>query len=359
MWPMPMAELNSNKCALRLPQLTVYAKILCLLMVVMIAGATPGNVYLQSACSSKFVRTAKNGTVSADDNGQSGPPQTYVIEPFLLKQSNFTIGVAIRRNETNMYLCFDKNWKIRGMKIKNNTIANRPRCHFSESLKRGYFRYQSVISQTKYLGFVGSGKPINYKQKRHIDEKCYNFQRSNASDFFESNSSSSNNTSKGTGSAKAAPHPHRHKHGMGDQKRARGGKFNSHRTQNLADQGASPSQLPPSSTTGQNGRQLRPFLLASVPSHRAAASTPSMSNDVHTTTQKPTKVASTKKQVKPSKRHGKTNKQKLILNGSSNTSSSGGSSSNNSSNRHPHRHHHDNRNSKLGYGRTTPTASSF
>lgn len=41
--------------------------------------------------------------------------ETYVIEPFLLKQSNFTIGVAIRRNETNMYLCFDKNWKIRGM----------------------------------------------------------------------------------------------------------------------------------------------------------------------------------------------------------------------------------------------------
>lgn len=43
----------------------------------MIAGATPGNVYLQSACSSKFVRIAKNGTVSADDNGQSGPPRKY------------------------------------------------------------------------------------------------------------------------------------------------------------------------------------------------------------------------------------------------------------------------------------------
>nr|XP_019541181.2 uncharacterized protein LOC109411974 isoform X2 [Aedes albopictus] len=354
-----------------LPQLTVYAKILCLLMVVMIAGATPGNVYLQSACSSKFVRIAKNGTVSADDNGQSGPPQTYVIEPFLLKQRNFSIGVAIRRNETNMYLCFDKNWKIRGMKIKNNTIANRPRCHFSESLKRGYFRYQSVISQTKYLGFVGSGKPINYKQKRHIDEKCYNFQRSNASDFFESNGSSSTNSSsssnKSTGSTKA-PHPHRHKHGMGDQKRARGGKFNLHRSQNLADQGASaPSQLPPSST-GNSGRLARPFLLPSVPSHRevataVATSTPPMSNDVHTTTQKPTKVASTKKQVKPSKRHGKTNKQKLILNGSSNTSSSGGGSSsssiNSSTSRHHHRHQHDNRNSKLGFGRTTPTASSF
>ncbi|XP_062559858.1 uncharacterized protein LOC134224504 isoform X2 [Armigeres subalbatus] len=342
-----------------LPQLTVYAKILCLLMVVMIAGATPGNVYLQSACSSKFVRIAKNGTVSADDNGQSGPPQTYVIEPFLLKQSNFTIGVAIRRNETNMYLCFDKNWKIRGMKIKNNTIANRPRCHFSESLKRGYFRYQSVISQTKYLGFVGSGKPINYKVKRHIDEKCYNFQRSNASDFFESNNnSSSSSNSRSTSPAKAA-HPHRHKHGMGDQKRTRGGKFNSHRSQNLADQGASPSQLPPSSM-GNNGRLPRPLLLASVPSYRVAVATPPMSNDVHTTTYKPTKVASTKKQVKPSKRHGKTNKQKLILNGSSNTSSSGGSSSDNSSSsRHPHRHLHAKRNSKLGYGRTTPNASSF
>ncbi|XP_065090789.1 vitellogenin-2-like, partial [Ochlerotatus camptorhynchus] len=272
--------------------------------------------------------------------------ETFTIEVFQLEKRNFTIGVAIRCEETDMYLCFDKNWKIKGMKNKNN-IANRPRCHFYESLKRGYFRYQSVMNQTKYLGFVGSGKPINYKAKRHIDEKCYNFQRTNASAlpsvfFGYNNSSRSASTTK-------SPHPHRHKHGMSDQKRTRG-KFNSHRTQNLADQGASSSQLPPSTNNVERPTRL---ITSSVPSYRVAAVT-QMSNDVHTTTQKPSKVASTKKQVKPSKRHGKTNRQKLSLYGSSNSTSSSSSST-----RQHHRHHHDNRNSKLGSGRTMPTASSF
>lgn len=44
----------------------------------MIAGATPEYIFLQSACSSKFVRiVTKNGTVFADDNGQSGRPRKY------------------------------------------------------------------------------------------------------------------------------------------------------------------------------------------------------------------------------------------------------------------------------------------
>ncbi|XP_058462065.1 uncharacterized protein LOC131437037 [Malaya genurostris] len=322
-----------------LPQLTVYAKILCLLMVVMIAGATPEYMYLQSACSSKFVRiVAKNGTVYADDNGQSGRPQTFTIEAFPLPKKNFTIGVAIRCEETNMYLCFDRNWKIKGMKNKGH-IVNRSRCHFYETLKRGYFRYQSVVNQTKYIGFIGSGKPINYKVKRHIDEKCYNFQRTNASAlppvFFEYNNSQSTGTTKAT-------HPHRHKHGMGDQRRTRS-KFNVHRSQNLADQEAISSQqsMPSQLPFINNAGRLTRFIAPSVPSQKATL----MSNEVHTGTQKPTKSVNTKKQVKPMKRHGKTNKKVILYE----------SSSRNSSVRH--HHHYDNGNSKLNIVQAAPNAS--
>lgn len=260
-----------------LPQLTVYAEILCLLMVVMIAGATPEYVYLQSACSSKFVRiAAKNGTVFADDNGQSGPPQTFTIEAFPLPKKNFTIGVAIRCQETDMYLCFDRNWKIKGMRNKGN-IVNRSRCHFYETLTTlGYFRFQSVVSQTKYLGFIGSGKPINYKIRRHIDEKCYNFQRTNASFEFSHNNLTTSSTTQAT-----ATHPHRHKHGQ----RRKG------------------------SPNNGGGRQSRPITWP-------PARTTQMSNEVHTTsttsTPKPTKATSTKKQAKPSKRLNKANNKKAF-----------------------------------------------
>lgn len=268
-----------------LPQLTVYAEILCLLMVVMIAGATPEYMYLQSACSSKFVRiAAKNGTVFADDNGQSGRPQTFTTEALLLPKKNFTLGVAIRCQETDMYLCFDKNWKIKGMKIKGN-ILNRSRCHFYESLTElGYFRFQSVISQTKYLGFIGSGKAINYKMRRPIDEKCYNFQRMNASFEF-----GHNNLTTVTTSTTAQPnptHPHRHKHGQ----RRKG------------------------SSNNAGGRQSRPVAWAAAtwvpPPPPPPQRTTQMSNEVHTSTPKPTKMASTKKQIKTPKRLGKANNNK-------------------------------------------------
>ncbi|XP_038111051.1 uncharacterized protein LOC119767183 [Culex quinquefasciatus] len=266
-----------------LPQLTVYAEILCLLMVVMIAGATPEYMYLQSACSSKFVRiAAKNGTVFADDNGQSGRPQTFTTEALLLPKKNFTLGVAIRCQETDMYLCFDKNWKIKGMKVKGN-IVNRSRCHFYETLTTlGYFRFQSVISQTKYLGFIGSGKQINYKMRRHIDEKCYNFQRMNASFEFGHNNLTTTTQASGT------THAHRHKHGQ----RRKG------------------------SPNNANGRQSRPVTWPAatwVPSPAPPQRTTQMSNEVHTSTStpKPTKMASTKKQIKTPKRlgPGKANKK--------------------------------------------------
>lgn len=319
-----------------LPQLSVYATILCLLMVVTIAGATPEYMYLQAACSSKFVRTvAKNGTVFADDNGQSGRPQTFTIHAFTLPKKNYTLGVAIRCEETNMYLCFDKNWKIKGTKHRGN-IANRSRCLFQQTLKRGYFRYQSVMNHTKYLGFIGSGKPINYKAKRHVDEKCYNFQHLNASAL--PSLSLEYNSSQGT-STTSAPHPHRHKHGS----RIRG-KSHSHRSQNLAEQEAVISQSPavqqlnfPNSNPGRLTR-----LINSVPSQKP---TP-MSNEVHTSTQKPLKTISTKKQVKPLKRHGKGNRK---------FGTYGNASSNNNGGIRHHLHHDSKSNKPALIKSTQPT----
>ncbi|XP_053689637.1 uncharacterized protein LOC128738480 [Sabethes cyaneus] len=310
-----------------LPQLTVYAKILCLLMVVMIAGATPEYMFLQSACSSKFVRiVAKNGTVFADDNGQSGRPQTFTIEAFQLPKKNITLAVAIRCKETDMYLCFDKNWKIKGMKRKGN-IENRPRCNFIESLTGGYFRYQSVVSRTKYLGFIGSGKPINYKVKRYIDEKCYNFQRPDEGSF------------QTVGTPKFI-HNHRHKHGLNDQRKTRN-RIYAHRQQNIADQQVTfpsqqimPSHFPFINNTNNLSRYLASSVLLQNPLR--------ISNEVHTTTQFPSKNFITRKQIKPSKRHGKTNKKTILYESRDHSSST------------RHHYHYDYRNNKQSIGRSAP-----
>ncbi|XP_050080622.1 uncharacterized protein LOC126568220 [Anopheles maculipalpis] len=173
-------------------QLTVYAKILCLLMTLFSAGASTGNdIYLQSACSLKFVR-AKNGSVFADNHLENGQPQVFSLNATRTRDNR--AAVTIYSKETDSYICFDKNWRIKSMRGKAN--MSKRRCMFFENIDAsGGIRYRSVVNQNRSLGFQKNGKPIGgvragggakagpggVGRKRTIDEKCYNFHPSDAS----------------------------------------------------------------------------------------------------------------------------------------------------------------------------------
>ncbi|XP_035894390.1 uncharacterized protein LOC118504267 isoform X2 [Anopheles stephensi] len=176
-------------------QLTVYAKILCLLMTLFSAGAATRNDYsLQSACSLKFLR-AKNGTVFADDNVENGQPQVFSLNATRTRDNR--VAITIYSKETDSYICFDKNWRTKTMRGKAN--MSKRRCMFFENIDAtGAFRYQSVANQNRFLGFLKkNGKPVGglragggggggqaakvvgpggvvAGRKRHMDV-CYNF----------------------------------------------------------------------------------------------------------------------------------------------------------------------------------------
>ncbi|XP_049292230.1 uncharacterized protein LOC125768508 [Anopheles funestus] len=165
-------------------QLTVYAKILCLLMTLFSAGASTGNdIHLQSACSLKFLRT-KNGSVFADDNLENGQLQIFSLNATRTRDNR--AAVTIYSKETDSYICFDKNWRTKAMRGKAN--MSKRRCMFFENIDAsGGFRYRSVVNQNRSLGFQRNGKPIGglraggkmgpggVGRKKPIDEKCYNF----------------------------------------------------------------------------------------------------------------------------------------------------------------------------------------
>uniref|UniRef100_A0A1S4H5V8 Uncharacterized protein n=1 Tax=Anopheles gambiae TaxID=7165 RepID=A0A1S4H5V8_ANOGA len=156
-------------------QLTVYAKILCLLMTLFSAGASTGNdQHLQSACNLKFLR-AKNGSVFADDNLENGQPQIFSVVATKIRDNR--VAVTIYSKETNSYICFDKNWRTKAMRAKGNISK---RCMFIENIeKSGAIRYRSVVNKNRSLGFQKNGKPIGParagSRKRPIDERCYTF----------------------------------------------------------------------------------------------------------------------------------------------------------------------------------------
>lgn len=186
------------------------------------------------------------------------------------------------------------------------------------------------MNRTKYLGFIGSGKPINYKLKRYIDEKCYNFQRPNEGSFqiISTNKSAYN---------------HRHKHGLNHQRKARN-KYHAQKQQNIADQ-QTPSSSQQSvishfSFVNSTNRLMR-FWTSSV-----VFQSPSLnSNEVHTTTQNPSKPTITKKHIKPSKRYGKTNSKVFLYENSDRNNST------------RHRHPYDYRISKQNIDRSKSVES--
>ncbi|XP_059611006.1 uncharacterized protein LOC132257951 [Phlebotomus argentipes] len=151
-----------------LPQFTVYAKILCLLMVVMGALSTTLDTTLISGCSGKAVQMDSAGRVFASDQHQKITLSSHIVTS---KHGNITTHITLYFKEQQRFICFSKRWKIISSKKKRDK-----RCFFQETLKNGNFQYQSIIDGNKFIGFRKNGKPIHYDvEPKNLDANCLSF----------------------------------------------------------------------------------------------------------------------------------------------------------------------------------------
>ncbi|XP_061391825.1 serine-rich adhesin for platelets [Musca vetustissima] len=157
-----------------LPQLTVYAKIIYLLMVV-ISGAlcTVEDYVIMSQCAhNKAIYLAAEGTVSVTDISQT-QNITIVGRPDFVN-NNFKI--ALYAKETQRYLCFNDHWKLVGMKELQDT------CYFNEAILHGYFVFRSAIDQRRRIGFTQRGRAVG--PKKVVNDACYMFTKIPTDQFF-------------------------------------------------------------------------------------------------------------------------------------------------------------------------------
>ncbi|EDW10756.2 uncharacterized protein Dmoj_GI21275 [Drosophila mojavensis] len=157
-----------------LPQFTVYAKIIYLLMVV-ISGAlcTVEDYVIMSQCAhNKAIHLAAEGTVSVTDISQI---QNITIVG-LTDYVNNEFKIALFAKETQRYLCFNDNWRLVGMKELRDT------CYFNETIVHGYFVFRSVVDLQRRIGFTHRGKPVG--PKKSVNDACYMFNKIDAEQFF-------------------------------------------------------------------------------------------------------------------------------------------------------------------------------
>ncbi|XP_030242969.1 basic-leucine zipper transcription factor A isoform X5 [Drosophila navojoa] len=157
-----------------LPQFTVYAKIIYLLMVV-ISGAlcTVEDYVIMSQCAhNKAIHLAAEGTVSVTDISQI---QNITIVG-LTDYVNNEFKIALFAKETQRYLCFNDNWRLVGMKELRDT------CYFNETIVHGYFVFRSVVDLQRRVGFTHRGKPVG--PKKSVNDACYMFNKIDAEQFF-------------------------------------------------------------------------------------------------------------------------------------------------------------------------------
>ncbi|CAH1719690.1 unnamed protein product [Chironomus riparius] len=152
-----------------IPKLTVYAKYLYYLMVLIVEiTCFSQDVQLLSACSDKFL-TVQNDRIFANQNSES--PQNFTIQSHQYTKQNMApdIRITFYVRERGAYICFNHKWQPRLMKRKN--LKDEHSCHFREAMDHGYSTFSSVKDPQKYLGFMRNGRPINYDRIKN-DEKC-------------------------------------------------------------------------------------------------------------------------------------------------------------------------------------------
>ncbi|XP_015174580.1 PREDICTED: fibroblast growth factor 17-like isoform X2 [Polistes dominula] len=150
---------------IRLPQLAVLAKILCLLMVVM-CGAVPAmvrSVSLYSTCSSGNVTVMGRSIKAVGRSDDNAPYQKLTTQ-----SEDFSRKLYIFAEKSQRYICFNKRWKLVGLPKKQKG----PMCQFYEVYNGSYLRYRSVADGTRYLGFNKLGKPM---KNPHGRQECFNF----------------------------------------------------------------------------------------------------------------------------------------------------------------------------------------
>ncbi|XP_050323889.1 pneumococcal serine-rich repeat protein isoform X1 [Bactrocera neohumeralis] len=157
-----------------LPQLTVYAKIIYLLMVV-ISGAlcTVEDYVIMSQCAhNKAIHVAAEGTVSVTDISQTQNITIVGLPDYV----NNNLKIALYAKETQRYLCFNDQWKLVGMKELRDT------CYFNETIVHGYFVFRSVVDLQRRVGFTHRGKAVG--PKKNVNDACYLFTKIQADQFF-------------------------------------------------------------------------------------------------------------------------------------------------------------------------------
>lgn len=158
-----------------LPQLTVLAKILCLLMVVM-RGAVPAmvrSVSLYSTCSSGNVTVIDREVRATELDDHNAPYQSLTTQ-----SEDFSRKLYILADKSQRYICFNKKWKLVGLTKKQKG----PMCQFYEVYNGSYLRYRSAADSSRYLGFNKAGKPI---KNPHGRQECYNFIKYNPNSDIE------------------------------------------------------------------------------------------------------------------------------------------------------------------------------
>ncbi|XP_029158984.1 fibroblast growth factor 18-like, partial [Nylanderia fulva] len=163
----------------RLPQLTVLAKILCLLMVVM-CGAVPAmvrSVSLYSTCSSGNVTVISRSIKAMGRDDHNAPYQKLTTQ-----SEDFSRRLYILAEKTQRYICFNKRWKLVGLPKKQKG----PMCQFYEVFNGSYLRYKSVVDTTRYIGFNKFGKQM---KNPHGRKECFNFIKYNPSADIEHHNS--------------------------------------------------------------------------------------------------------------------------------------------------------------------------
>ncbi|XP_066598619.1 fibroblast growth factor 18 isoform X2 [Prorops nasuta] len=150
---------------IRLPQLAVLAKILCLLMVVM-CGAVPAmvrSVSLYSTCSSGNVTVIGRSIKAVGRDDHNAPYQKLTTQ-----SEDFSRKLYIFAERSQRYICFNKRWRLVGLPKKQKG----PMCQFYEEYNGSYLRYRSVADSSRYLGFNKVGKPM---KSPHGRQECFNF----------------------------------------------------------------------------------------------------------------------------------------------------------------------------------------
>ncbi|XP_032683693.1 fibroblast growth factor 17 isoform X2 [Odontomachus brunneus] len=154
---------------IRLPQLVVLAKILCILMVVM-CGAAPTmvrSVSLHAVCSGRNV-TVIGRQVTAEQRNDSNA----AYQELTTRTEDFSKKLYIYAEKSQRYICFNKRWKLVGLPKEQKG----PMCQFYEIYNDQYLGYISAVDKEHLMGFNSRGKPMKKSNGR---KECYRFMKYN------------------------------------------------------------------------------------------------------------------------------------------------------------------------------------